>query len=95
MLTKNDGDLQDQACGLCLGFQEWEKLQAEIHEAGEIDVDFGVEFCEGFIRWLCEVDRVLSSCIQEDTINVWMFGGGSLCCVSLMSLRALCVNMAG
>ena len=84
-----DEDLQHQACGLFLGFQEGEKLQAEIHEASEVDIDFGVELSECFIRWFREVDRVLCSCIQEDTIDVWMFRGGSSQRVSLMSLQTL------
>lgn len=83
------GALQDQACGLFLGLQEWQKLQAEIHEAGEVHVNFGVEFREAIVGWLGEIDRVLGPCVQEDTVDIWMIRDSSLHYISLISLRPL------
>lgn len=58
-----------------LAHEEGQKLHRQIHEAGEVGGDLGVESGQVNFRWLCEVDLALNSGVQEDAVQL----GVSVC----------------
>lgn len=57
----------DAGFGL-LTHEERKELHCQVHEGGEVDVNFGVEGIEVYLGWLREIGDMLGPSIEEDAV---------------------------